>query len=208
MTVERGFPHNGSAVSWILIISAFVGIPASVVTVILFFQQQQANAEARQREEDAANEALWQQVRDGLIEVRVDHVKYSPGLSAQLSLRNSSQKRTVTVNEVRFVISNPESLRIIEKVHPRPMIGSATPITTVEVVGGQWQGDSFVFSQVVSCYMKVGEPHEIALKFKDLKLAGREFYGMIEIDCDDGYGNHYIHRENRVKMTILHPATR
>jgi hypothetical protein len=103
-----------------------------------------------------------------------------------LTVKNESHVTSAPIGEFKFVVIDPQALRRIETVYPKPennepRYTGSVETDIVEFEGGWWAGDRFEFHSDTNYYVKSGEPTGFLLRLIDRKLAGMAVNGSVEL---------------------------
>ena len=137
-------------------------------------------------------------------------VRYENGYTI-LTFRNSSPVTPAVVSLFTFRISDPDTLRRIERRHPKPKQYMPERENNLDDVGftkGYWSRDgSYGFPKDVGYHIPANEVNDFRLGIINPKWAGERFVGTLEIEYSSDNPPHLMETYTLRDVTI-HPKSR
>jgi len=174
---------------WGIIVAAVIAIIAIAVPVCIYFRGEQVTE--KHRTEEAEEKKLGEQRQQEFERERAKpklhyvSVRYEDGYTI-LTFKNKSPVTPAAVSLFTFVISDPDTLRRIERRHPKPkeyMVERENNLDDVGFTKGYWSRDgTYGFPKDVGYHVPPNEVNDFRLAIINPKWAGERFVGTLEIE--------------------------
>jgi hypothetical protein len=185
------------------VIGAVVAIAA--VGVPWYLADQQAKAEKDRQAKDLIRQQVEQREGEKRAEkVREDEERRTrpylrlvnneerprPTGFTHVTFHNTSPTRNAIISHIELHVSDPKTLRFIEKYHPRvqPSIGGKTDKEEIRLIHGDWNFDltRFIFFVAPDFYVDPDKPVELRTCIVDPKLPSIEISGELILTLSEG----------------------
>ena len=109
------------------------------------------------------------------------------GETTIITVRNTATKATCAITGFRFIVTDPDVLKEIEKRIPDKGIGAQNPSDDVMIHEGCWRSDhTYIFYGDLGLNIDPNKPHDLKFWISSDKLKGLKLKGTLTIEYQGG----------------------